>query len=168
VRDREAGRPARGVLGRLLDTVNFSAESMVTVLAENGTAPPPALIRGKGQCWLESLRSRLPPCLWAQRSRSTSHSNHRRDPHALADLYPQVPLGTSCAGFTTEDTEPAEQGAWINAVRPSRRPLRGWTFLNAINVLPHAEERSQSASRGTHRHRCSSSCSPMRVTDAGR
>jgi len=55
---------------------------------------------------------------------------------------------------------------WIDAVRPSRRPLcleeppqaasrRGRppqerTFLNAIRDIPHAEERSESASRSTH------------------
>jgi len=61
----------------------------------------------------------------------------------------------SCRSSTTEDTE---KGPRIEAVRPSRRPLRGLlrvrTFLNAIKVLPHAEERSQSASRSTHRQRC--------------
>src|SRR5271166_4706594 len=84
-------------------------------------------------------------------------------PLPRADHSPQVPLGTSCERFTTEDTEPTEEGAWINVVRPSRRPLRGLlrvrTLLNPINGSPHAEERSQSASRSTRRHRCSLSCS---------
>ena len=48
-------------------------------------------------------------------------------------------------------------------MRPSRRPLRGLlrvrTVLNPINGLPHAEERSESASRSTRRHQCSLSCS---------
>jgi len=40
------------------------------------------------------------------------------------------PFPTSAPGhivgkFTTEDTEPTEQGTWITAARPSRRPLRG-------------------------------------------
>ena len=46
---------------------------------------------------------------------------------------------------------PTKEGAWISAVRPSRRPLRDLlrmrNCLNAINDLPHAEERSKSASR---------------------
>ncbi len=61
----------------------------------------------------------------------------------------------SCRSSTTEDPE---KGPWIKAVRPSRRALwtllRVRTFLNSIKVLPHAEERSQSASRRTHRQRC--------------
>jgi hypothetical protein len=43
---------------------------------------------------------------------------------------------------------------WISAVRPSRQPLRGFlrmrTFLNAIEDIPHAEERLKGASRSTH------------------
>jgi hypothetical protein len=43
---------------------------------------------------------------------------------------------------------------WIGAVRSSRQPLRGFlrmrTFLNAINDIPHAEERLKGASRSTH------------------
>ena len=43
---------------------------------------------------------------------------------------------------------------WISAVRPSRQPPRGFLrmrpFLNAINNIPHAEERLKGASRSTH------------------
>jgi hypothetical protein len=43
---------------------------------------------------------------------------------------------------------------WINVVRSSRQPLRGFlrmrTLLNAINRSPHAEERPKGASRSTH------------------
>jgi hypothetical protein len=43
---------------------------------------------------------------------------------------------------------------WINAVRPSRQPLRGFlrmtSVLHTISTLPHAEERSRSASRSAH------------------
>jgi hypothetical protein len=43
---------------------------------------------------------------------------------------------------------------WSSAVRPSRQPLRGFlsmrNFLNAMNDLPHPEERLEDASRRTH------------------
>ncbi len=78
-------------------------------------------------------------------------------------------------GSPPRTRSPRRKEAWINVVRPSRRPLRGLlrvrSVLNAINGLPHAEERSPgsalceargqapSASRSTRRHRCSLSCS---------
>src|ERR1700676_3494068 len=44
-------------------------------------------------------------------------------------------------------------GKGISAVRPSKRPLRGLLrmrcFLNAIKLIPHAEEPPQAASRST-------------------
>src|SRR5271165_5691428 len=42
---------------------------------------------------------------------------------------------------------------WINAVRSSRQPLRGFlrmrNWVNAINDIPHADERPTGASRST-------------------
>jgi hypothetical protein len=50
---------------------------------------------------------------------------------------------------------------WISVVRPSRRPLRGLlrmrSFLNAINGLPHAEERPRGRVSKHAAPRCSSS-----------
>src|SRR6516164_7752102 len=67
---------------------------------------------------------------------------------------------------------------WISAVRPSRQPLRGFlrirNFLNAIDVVPHAEERPPSrrrlrrllrttaASRSTHHARPADTPEPPR------
>src|SRR5882672_4496311 len=57
-----------------------------------------------------------------------------------------VPLKPLCCVIATS--------LWIGIARPSRRPLRGLLrmriFLNAINNLPHPEERPQGASRRTH------------------
>jgi hypothetical protein len=46
------------------------------------------------------------------------------------------------------------ENRWINAVRPSRQPLRGFLrmteIINAIKGLRHGEERLKGASRTTH------------------
>ena len=107
--------------------------------------------RNRRREFLPARRALFPHQQRQRADNPTSTAPSSSKPPCRPDHSPRVPLDTSCERFTTEDTEPTEEGAWINVVHPSRRPLRGVlrvrTALNPINGLPHAEERSESASQ---------------------